>query len=130
MDESGKKVTTDLLKPEENPLPTIYEEPLKVDYQELSNLACCLDVVTTVIASYDKWDTATLTAALLEGARYNGADLEDLATDCAAPADVKPTQKVMKADAICAALSAASEVLIRQLLLALNEQHTIKARRI
>ncbi len=131
MEAGGKKLKPELINPEENPLPTVCDEAVSVDYQELSNLACWLDVVTTVIAGSETLNAKTLTGALLEGARYNGADLEELA------AEFPPHRghqavfgKIIDAEAICRALSAAGEVLMDQLLLSLSEQRTLKARRI
>ncbi len=130
METGGKKISAELLNPEETSLPAVYDEAIAVDYQELSNLACWLDVVTTIITGSDELNTATLTEALLAGARYNGADLEELAAEFPSPGSTKLPGQNIDAEAICMALCTASEALIEQLLLSLAEQRTIKARRI
>ena len=123
------KSRREIMHPEAQPLPTVWEEKPAVDYQELSNLACWLDVVSTIIAGHDEWNKVALFSALLEGARYNGADIDDLAEELSA-ALLPEKPATLPVQQICADLTAASTVLSEQLVLALMEQRITKAKRI
>lgn len=97
-----------------------------VDYNDLTNLACCLDVVTTILAGSDRPDCAGLFTALVEGAKYNNTELDDLSADIEPESAIKNLNHTQMSDDLIACGAA----LISQLELELAEQRTAHGQRI
>lgn len=100
----------------------------KVDfnYQDLTNLACCLDVVATVLVGHDEIGVKELFKAISEGASYNGASSDDILTESEHfVGNLKNDWAAMAED-----LMNCSESLVNQLVLELEEQRVTKGQRI